>query len=378
MKGDIVMSENKMGFDPIYDDNKKSDVWILGKKQEDNDKAYRKVETIIDYESTFISEKSLNKVEKDTLEKETFNIKDEVVLFETPTGQQKIHAWLLENSNTKYINSLHISRRTNKGVYGSQEITLSGEAILRLKNFLNNMNFIDNHNNNPFSIPLAELDNSISKTERNYSHIINQDEFSELINANLFQIENFHKILSIKKMGQAIKKLEEIIEGDFINEVHIQKFLLDNLWMFGNDYSFIINDDKINTKNILDIIPKNFEGYIDVIEVKLPTEKLFNWDNSHNNLYCTSNLTKAIAQTQNYIFELEKMTIDERYAIKNECKIVKPKGIVLYGSKEKLNNDEERYLRILNSSYHNLIIITYQQLLEKAKNTMSFYEISHQ
>lgn len=372
------MTENKKGFDPIYDDNKKTNVWILGKKEGDDDKKYRKIETIIDYVNTFLSEESLTKEEKEKSEEVTFKIKDEIVLYETPSGQQKIHAWLLENANTKNVNSLRISRRTKKGVYGSQEVTLTGEAILRLKNFLNNMNFIDNHDNNPFTIPLDALDINKSTAEQNYSHIINQEEFTELINANIFQIENFHKILSIEKMSQAITELEKIIEGEFTNEIYIQKFLLKNLWMFGNDYSFIINDEKINAENILDIIPKNFEGYIDVIEVKLPNEKLFNWDNSHKNLYCTSNLTKAISQTQNYIFELEKMTINEKYQMKNKCKIIKPKGVVLYGSREKLNSDEERYLRILNSSYHNLMIITYQQLLEKAKNTISFYEMKHE
>lgn len=372
------MGENKKGFDPIYDDNKKANVWILGKKEGADDEKYRKIESIIDYVNTYLSKESLTKEEKENSREVTFKIKDEIILFETQTGQQKIHAWLLENTNTKYINSLHISRRTKKGVYGSQEITLTGEAILRLRSFLNNMNFIDNHNNNPFTIPVDALDINKSIAEQNYSHIINQDEFTELINANMFQIENFYKIIAIEKMSQAIIELEKIIEGEFKNEIYIQKFLLDNLWMFGNDYSFIINDEKINAKNILDIIPKNFEGYIDVIEVKLPDEKLFNFDNSHNNYYCTSNLTKAIAQTQNYIFELEKMTTNEKYQMNNECKIIKPKGVVLYGSKEKLSGDEERYLRILNSSYHNLSIITYQQLLEKAKNTISFYKKKHE
>jgi len=37
-----------------------------------------------------------------------------------------------------------------------------------------------------------------------------------------------------------------------------------------------------------------------------------------------------------------------------------------------LSDDEKKYLRVLNSSFHNLQIITYQQLLEKARNTIDF------
>lgn len=368
--------EDKKGFDPKYDDNKKDYIWYLGRKNknESSGDEYRKVETVIDYVKTYVSEKNLNKEEQQDSVEVNFKIKDNIILYETESGQQKIHCWLLENQNTKYINALRISRRTEKGVYGAQEITLTGEAILRLKNFLNNLNFIDNKRNNPFTLSSAAFDRDKSKPEKDYSHIITQDEFSKIIQANETQIDNFYKILSLEKMKQTVKELEVIIDGNFINEVGIQKFLLDNIWMFGNDYILIINQDKINDKNILDIIPKDFEEHIDVIEVKLPTEKLFNWDKSHNNYYPNSNLTKAIAQTQNYIFELEKMTTNEEYQDANSCKIIKPKGIILYGSKNDLDNKEKDYLRILNSSFHNLKIMTYQQLLEKAKNTILYFE----
>ena len=145
--------------------------------------------------------------------------------------------------------------------------------------------------------------------------------------------------------------------------------------MFGNDYALFIDDEKINAENILDLVPKNLESYIDIIEVKLPDEKLFIFDNSHNNWYPAASLTKAIAQTQNYIFELESKINDQLYQKENNCKIIRPKGIILVGSKEELSEEENKYLRILNSSFHNLQIITYQQLLEKAKNTISYLSI---
>ena len=86
--------------------------------------------------------------------------------------------------------------------------------------------------------------------------------------------------------------------GEYKNEVEIQHFLKNNLWLFGNEYSFIVENNKINSSNILDIIPRNVENYVDIIEVKLPNEKLFNFDESHKNFYPTSHLTKAISQVQ--------------------------------------------------------------------------------
>ena len=50
---------------------------------------------------------------------------------------------------------------------------------------------------------------------------------------------------------------------------------------------------------------------------------------------------------------------------------IRPRGIVLIGSKDELSEEDNKYLRILNSSYHNLSIITYQQLLARVKNMLN-------
>lgn len=183
-------------------------------------------------------------------------------------------------------------------------------------------------------------------------------------------IDDFYTLLMIKKRKNALEKLKSIIRGDYKNEVDIQHFLKKNLWLFGNEYSFIIENNKINSSNILDIIPRNVENYVDIIEVKLPDEKLFNYDESHKNFYPTSHLTKAIAQVQNYIFEFENKAGDSVYQSENDCLVVKPRAIILIGSNDELTIDKKKYLRILNSSYHNISIVTYQQLLSSAENML--------
>lgn len=352
-----------MGFEPKYDDNKKNNTIYFGKSIKKPDgTSYRHVEVLIDEEESYLSEK--NKEPNST--PVDFIVKDKIELYRSPGGQQKVSCWLIENSSEKYINALHISRRKSKGVYGSQEITIRGEGILALQRFLFNLVVVDNPNR--FKLPIE-----LHCSQNNNTQIITEEEFVELIKANVKSTDDFYKLLSIQKMNLAIERLEQIISGDYKNEVDIQHFLKDNIWMFGNDYVYVVEDEKINTQNILDMIPQDFESYIDIIEVKLPNEKLFNFDRSHNNHYTTSHLTKAIAQTQNYIFELEKKTSNKEYSLKNNCKVVRPKGIILFGSIEPLEDEERQYLRILNSSYHNLNIITYQQLLEKAKNTLKIY-----
>lgn len=115
------------------------------------------------------------------------------------------------------------------------------------------------------------------------------------------------------------KKIEKE-DGD---NYRIAEAITDN----GNTYA----EEQINSQNILDGIPKNTDDFIDIIEVKLSTVELFGFDKSHKNYYSSSELTKVIAQTQNYIFELEKITVDDICQSNNDCIIARPRGIILIG-----------------------------------------------
>lgn len=363
------MSDNTNGFDPEYDDKKESNVMYYGEcKHNKVGSTYRKVELLIEESESYLSEQ--NK-ESGSVPVE-FQIKNSTTLYQSRGGQQKIYCWLIETTTGKYYDAIHIARRTGKGVYGSQEVTLTYEAALALRAFLNSLTFIDIKER--MTIPI----NLQNTGEEQSNQILSKDEFNELIKANIKNTDDFYKLLSIQKMNLAVERLEQIILGNYKNEVEIQRFLKQNIWMFGNDYIHIIENGVVNAENILDMIPQDFESYIDIIEVKLPSEKLFNFDESHNNYYTTAHLTKAIAQTQNYIFELEQKTADKEYQRNNGCKVIRPKGLILYGGQSKLSEDEQKYLRILNSSYHNLQIITYHQLLEKANNTLRIWKENKQ
>ena len=344
-------------FNPKYDDNKKDGkIYIYGKNIKENGDNYRKAEAFCDIGKTY-TETQYN-IEQQALE---FEIKDKVMLYESDAGQTKYWCWLVETEKGNTTTGLHICRRTSKGkVYDEQEVTLNSHAISILKKFLDEIKLYQ-----------EDVINKIQTTNNNFDKILTNDEFLKIVEKNIDCIDDYYMLIDIKKKRQAIVELEEIVKGKHGNEVSIQKFLKRNLWLFGNEYTTFVEEEKINSKNILDGIPKTFENFIDVIEVKLPEVELFRYDQHHNNYYSSSDLTKAIAQTQNYIFELENMTSNNEYQENNNCKIIKPRGIILIGTKKDLNEKETEYLRILNSSYHNLYIITYQQLLEKAKNILS-------
>ncbi len=353
---------NIKGFDPDYDDNKKIDTIYFGKKNRGAINDYRKCEVIFEPDITFLTDKNSDSKESGV----EFKIMDTITLHKSAGGQQKIQCWLIESNDRHIIQAIHISRRTKKGVYGSQEVTLLPREALKLKEYIDTIFHNSNISNYRFNVDINELN---KKTV----DLISNEEFLKIIQQNINSTDDFYNLISIQKMRIAVNELQEIINGNYRNEVEIQKFLKNNIWMFGNNYSQIVEDGKINAKNIMDIVPENIESFVDIIEVKLPNEELFRYDQNHNNYYASSKLTKAIAQTQNYIFELEQKSVDFEYQNKNNCKIIKPRGIVLIGSKKSLSEEEQQYLRIMNSSFHNIQVMTYQQLLQQANNSLGFF-----
>lgn len=345
---------NYKGFNPKYDDNKIKDTIYIGKKlapPAEKGREHRIVEVIIDTDKT-LSEKEIG-------EKKEYMVEEKITLFETEGGEQKYCGWLIREKEKNILTGLRISRRIGKKTYGEQEVILNPTSIHKLKIFLDQIHLVDMDDPNKSKIKLSN---------KKYDEVITDDMYKELLLRDQSSVDIIKKIATLRSMELGIEKLRSIIDDNNIRETDIQKFLRKNIWMFGNEYTFIVEQEKINAKNILDIIPRNIENYIDVIEVKLPKETIINLDKSHQNYYPSSSLTKAIYQTQNYIFELEKMTIDDEYKNNNNCKIIKPKGIVLIGSKEDLTKTEKEFLRLMNSSFHNIQVITYQQLLERAEN----------
>lgn len=113
-----------------------------------------------------------------------------------------------------------------------------------------------------------------------------------------------------------------------------------------------------------------YDGFLDVVEIKRPEGDLLFWAQSrdHGNLVPSSDLTKAITQASRYIFEVERESNSVKFLERvGGVKTVKPRGILIFGRSSRWGNDEHEAYRILNSSYHNLSIMTYDQVLERAK-----------
>ena len=55
-------------------------------------------------------------------------------------------------------------------------------------------------------------------------------------------------------------------------------------------------------------------------------------------------------------------------------KTIKPRCVLIFGRSSDWNNDQREAYRILNSSYHNLTIMTYDHVLSRAKRILGIEE----
>ena len=179
--------------------------------------------------------------------------------------------------------------------------------------------------------------------------------------------------LAMYKLGQqAIKEFEDNLLLDK-PESFWQDWFSKNKWVLGSEYLQIIDERHINVDNIADYLMEAFDGFVDIVEIKKPgIDKLWCDTLDHGNYIPTSELTKAIIQCQNYIYEIERQSnsIDFLERVKNN-KVIKPRCLLVFGRSNLWNNEQRKAYRILNASLNQITILTYDHLLERIKNIYS-------
>jgi len=158
-----------------------------------------------------------------------------------------------------------------------------------------------------------------------------------------------------------------------LTEPNWQKWFEENSWVLGSNFVEVLDERKIDTKNITDYLVKSYDGFLDIIEIKRPEEgKLDFWAKSkdHDNLVTSSYLTKAITQATKYIYEVERKSNSIKFLERVKASVIKPRSTLIFGRSYEWKEEENEAYRILNSSYDNLLIITYDHVLDRAKRIL--------
>lgn len=140
-------------------------------------------------------------------------------------------------------------------------------------------------------------------------------------------------------------------------------------------------------KEQLDFMLVKSDGCIDVLEIKKASD-IFLVSNccDHDNHYATSSLSKVTMQTEKYLYNIirDSLNFEEEINKKYESfykkgfklKVVNPKGIIIIGKSSLLSTKQLLDLEIIRKMYSNIVdIYTYDDIITMMENIL--YQIKN-
>jgi uncharacterized protein (UPF0335 family) len=161
-----------------------------------------------------------------------------------------------------------------------------------------------------------------------------------------------------------------------------QNWIYNNNWLFGINYQVPIQKEKVGFDSIPDFLFPSLDGFLDILEIKLPTADVIFEDSSHPGSFAwSSDVNKAIGQVINYIHQIElnqlqlKERINESYNDIYSTSIcaIKPRVIILIGKSDGWKNSERQAFRKLNYSLHGIEVLTYTDLVQRGERIINLY-----
>ncbi|HOH66956.1 MAG TPA: DUF4263 domain-containing protein [bacterium] len=213
-------------------------------------------------------------------------------------------------------------------------------------------------------------------------------EQKKLLKSEIEQLEELQKSSNIALFQNRIGDLKKRLDSDkqypeTKGKNSWQSWVYKNNWMFGSNYQTPIEKEKIGFDSIPDYLFPTIDGFLDILEIKLPNHDVILDDTSHAHSFKWSGkASEAIGQVVTYLHEIEihqfeiQQKIEENYGeLFNEQKVfvIKPRAFILIGRNKDWKPEKKRALRKLNYSLHGIEILTYDDLLNRGDKIIEMY-----
>lgn len=193
-------------------------------------------------------------------------------------------------------------------------------------------------------------------------------------NKHDFLQRNFLKV-SECNLENILKEFEKHLANN-PSEQTWQRFFEKNIFIFDSRYTNFISKQSIKPgrRSEPDFLVYDIYGYVDVYEIKKSNVSLLQYDKSHDNYYWSPDVSKALSQLENYIFDCSQNRLGIEKSLKEEkgldLKIIRPKGVLVIGSRSNLENSDrmEKDFEVLRSSLKNIEIVLYDEMYDRLKN----------
>jgi len=180
-----------------------------------------------------------------------------------------------------------------------------------------------------------------------------------------------------KKKQEVIDELVQRLEqGGFpetAGDNSWQKWIYEHNWLFGVNYHEPIEKTKINLVGVMpDYLFPTLDGFIDMLEIKLPDDDVLIEDKTHPGSWKWSAETnKAIGQVVNYLGEIDRLRFEIEKNVLNiygfEVCLLKPRAFILIGDHTNWTKPKKEGLRKMSHALHGIEVVTYKDLLDRGR-----------
>ena len=208
-----------------------------------------------------------------------------------------------------------------------------------------------------------------------------EDIWLSLINSNPSLVTK----LSYSRIYQNRQKIIDELEGRLLNGVFHetigdnswQKWIYKNNWLFGVNYKKPIEKTKINITGVMpDYLFPTLDGFVDVLEIKLPSDNVIEKDASHAGSWkWTTEANKAVGQVINYLCEIDRLKFEIEKSVKRnygyDINLLKPHAYILIGDSSLWDEEKKEGLRKMNHYLHGIDVLTYKDLMDRGSQAIN-------
>ncbi len=190
----------------------------------------------------------------------------------------------------------------------------------------------------------------------------------DAVMAELAKRDEAGRILTSLRL--AIEELSALLEQTTRNEGDLQECLTRNPILFGTEYRRVVPKHRLGTEYEMDYALEHATGLVDLVEIEASTHRLFTKKGDPRQA-----LIHAEQQVLDWLDWLERHGM---YARENLPGLVQPVGYVVIGRSIDLSEEDRKRLRRRNSFFRgNIRILTYDDLLGRARNLLGVLEGGH-
>lgn len=171
-------------------------------------------------------------------------------------------------------------------------------------------------------------------------------------------------------LQKALKEFRAKLKRRTQSEQSWQDFLSEYILVLRHNYGEVLEKESVSLEGKYpDFLLVDPYGYLDIYEIKKPITDLMSYDKSRNNNYWSVEMSKAIAQIENYVHQAQRHSDSLSKDIKRskgiDVNVVRPRGYIIAGMRSELNTAKKQDdYRILSSSLKNADVILYDDLLD--------------